>query len=522
MDKISTKLDRANSLLEAKPGTANADAERLAQLGLEDRLERSFSLPALIALCLCLMGTWEACGAVIAQALTNGGAPCLWYNFLITFLCSIAIGASLGEIASIYPTSGGQYHWVTALAPDSINRGTAWITGWISIGGQIVLTASAAFLASVMVQGLILLGNETYEGERWHTMLIYWALLIYAALMNTVAIKALPTANIVSGAIHIAGFVAIFGVLAAMANKNASSYVFTEIYNASGWENDGVSWLVGLISSVYPFLGYDAACHLAEELPDASRNVPLAMIGSIIANGLMGLAYCTMLLYSSRPLESLLATPTGLPFLQIYLDATNSTAGTTIMALVHVLTAIAAAFAGITSTSRTLWAFARDDATPFHKWLSQVGTKSKIPSNAIMVVVGLEMLLGLIYLGNSTAFNAILSMAIIGMYLSYLLPIVLMLCYGRQKLQPSEYGPFKLGYWLGTLLNIVSILWGTLAIIFSTFPSILPATQENMNYSIVVMSGWAVFGAIYYVIYGRKKFQMPVVEASVVFGLGGE
>ncbi|KAI8299131.1 Choline transport protein [Colletotrichum sp. SAR11_59] len=75
-----------------------------------------------------------------------------------------------------------------------------------------------------------------------------------------------------------------------MSEKNSASFVFTEVYNETGWSSDGVAWLVGLISTVYPFLGYDAACHLAEELPDAARNMPLAMIGSIVLNGLMGLA----------------------------------------------------------------------------------------------------------------------------------------------------------------------------------------------------------------------------------------
>lgn len=71
------------------------------------------------------------------------------------------------------------------------------------------------------------------------------------------------------------GFVAILVVLSVMSEKNSASFVFTEVYNETGWSSDGVAWLVGLISTVYPFFGYDAACHLAEELPDAARTCPL-------------------------------------------------------------------------------------------------------------------------------------------------------------------------------------------------------------------------------------------------------
>lgn len=58
----------------------NPDAERLEQLGIQDGLRRNYSLPSLVGLCLCLMGTWEASPAVLTQALLSGGAPCLFYN----------------------------------------------------------------------------------------------------------------------------------------------------------------------------------------------------------------------------------------------------------------------------------------------------------------------------------------------------------------------------------------------------------------------------------------------------------
>lgn len=72
---------------------------------------------------------------------------------------------------------------------------------------------------------------------------------------------------------------------------------------------------------------------MAEEIPNATRNVPIAMVGSVVANGLMGLVYVVVLLFSTGSLETLLATPTGFPFMQIYLDATKSRAGATVISL---------------------------------------------------------------------------------------------------------------------------------------------------------------------------------------------
>ncbi|KAH6639040.1 amino acid permease [Boeremia exigua] len=488
------------------------DDDRLAQLGHVQELERNYSIWSLGSLCLCLMATWEALSTVIATALTTGGAPCLFFNLLISVICTIAIACSLGEIASIYPTAGGQYHWVAALSPPSSRAAASWLTGWINVGGQIVLTASAAFAAGLQLQALIILNNETYIPARWQGLLFYWAILIYAAAINIWGSKMLPTANLISGVLHIAGFLAILVTLGVMAPKNSASFVFTEVTNSSGWSNDGVSWLVGLLSSVYPLLGYDAACHLAEEMPHASRNVPIAMIGSVTVNGLLGLGYCTMLLFSTGPLDTLLATPTGFPFIQIFLDATRSAAGATIMSLVITLIAVAATVGGITSTSRTLWAFARDKATPYDRYLAHVNPTSHIPVRAVALVTILQMLLGFIYLGNSTAFNAILSMAVLGMYTSYLIPIVYFMVYGRPRLAAAEFGFFKMPKGLGLALNCVACAWLVLAIVFSTFPSFMPVEAQTMNYSTVVMGGWMVLGAGYYAVRGRRKFEVPVVE----------
>lgn len=260
---------------------------------------------------------------------------------------------------------------------------------------------------------------------------------------------------------------------------------------------------------------------MAEEIPNASRNVPIAMVGSSVVNGLIGLAYCIILLYSTGPVDDLFTTPTGFPFMQIFYYATSSNAGATILSLTITLTAVAATVAGVASTSRTVWAFARDAATPFSRHLSAVDPNNEVPTAAVAAVTLLQMLLGFIYLGNSTAFNAILAMAIIGMYLSYVLPICYMLVHGRPSLlSAADYGPFRLGRGFGVLCNVVSVVWLVVSIVFSTFPSAMPVTAATMNYSSVVMAGWMVFGAAYYFARGRKNFRVPDVRmTNVVVGV---
>ena len=256
---------------------------------------------------------------------------------------------------------------------------------------------------------------------------------------------------------------------------------------------------------------YDAAAHLAEEIPHAARNVPLAMVGSVLANGVLGFIYCLVILFGLGDLGSLLETTTGFPFMQLFLNATGSPAGATVMSLVPTLIAVAANTAGLTSTSRTFWAFARDNAIPASEFFAHVDTRLRIPVRMVVLVSFLQLLLGFVYLGSTTAFNAVISMAIIGMYLSYALPIAYMLFCGRGLGGPQP-GPFKMGHVMGMLTNSVALIWLIAAMFFSTWPNFYPVTAQNMNYSIVVLAGWVAIGAVYYVVHGRHVYEGPAVE----------
>ncbi|KXT01296.1 hypothetical protein AC578_2709 [Pseudocercospora eumusae] len=478
--------------------------------GETEELRQGFNVWSLGALLVCLMAIWEALATVVASALTNGGPPCLFFNYLISFAGTLALAASMAEIASIYPSAGGQYHWVAAFAPPSIRPLSSWITGWINIGGQLCLTASAALSGGLLFQALLALNNPSYVPQRWHGVMFYWLVLAYALVINVYGSRILAQSNIGAGVLHVIGFVIIVIILGVMTkDKHTASYVFTEFSNTSGWQSDGVSWLVGLLSTIYPFLGYDAAAHMSEELPQPSKYVPVAMIGSIIVNGLMGLVFTIVLLYCLGDLDVLLESATGFPFVQLYYNVTQSHGAATILTLFHAFIAIAANSAGLTSTSRTAWAFARDRAFPFSSYYSHLHVKNSLPIRMCILLTVLQFLLGLIYIGNTTAFNAVISMSVVGMYLSYVLPIAFMLSYGRKD--PSKHRPkcFSMGRW-GSIVNVIALIWGAVAMLFSMFPSYQPVNAQNMNYASLVLGGWIIGGGMYYLIYQRKVYQGPV------------
>lgn len=234
------------------------------------------------------------------------------------------------------------------------------------------------------------------------------------------------------------------------------------------------------------------------------------MIGSIAVNGLLGFIYCIVLLFCLGDLDSLLESTTGFPFMQLFLNSTRSRAGATVLALIISLIAVGGAFAGLISTSRTAWAFARDGATPFSNYFAHLHSERQVPVRMCVLLTVVQGLIGLIYVGNTTAFNAILSMSILGMYASYVVPIAFMLIYGRAPSphRTLRFGPFRLGKW-GVAVNVIALAWGVLAMLFSMFPSYQPVTPQNMNYSSAVMAGWISVGAAYFYVFQRRSYEGP-------------
>ena len=117
------------------------------------------------------------------------------------------------------------------------------------------MTASAAFAGGLQLRGVISLNNDSYVPTQWQGLLFYWAVLLYALVANVLGTSALSKMNLAAGVLHIVGFVALTAVIGAMSDKHSASYVFVEVENSTGWASNGLAWLIGMLSTVYPFLG---------------------------------------------------------------------------------------------------------------------------------------------------------------------------------------------------------------------------------------------------------------------------
>ncbi|KAG6848491.1 hypothetical protein H0H93_016559 [Arthromyces matolae] len=170
------------------------------------------------------------------------------------------------------------------------------------------------------------------------------------------------------------------------------------------------------------------------------------------------------------------------------------------------------------AASRATWSFARDKAIPFHQIFARISgdasDPSAVPYNAHLLSTIIQLLLGLIYLGSSAAFNAFVGVAVICLGTSYVMPIAILLLNGNGR-KEMEGAAFSLGRW-GFAINIIALVWVSFEIVLFSMPAVIPVNQVTMNYAIVVFVGFAFFSAVWYFINGRYHYAGPPIPSDIV------
>ncbi len=110
----------------------------------------------------------------------------------------------------------------------------------------------------------------------------------------------------------------------------------------------------------------------AEEIRDSSRILPLAMVWTLVINGVTGFVMVITFAFCVGNAAEILKTSTGFPFIQVFYNATGSKSGTTAMTCVIMVMSLCSTISNVATTSRQMYAFARDQALPFSGFLCRV------------------------------------------------------------------------------------------------------------------------------------------------------
>lgn len=229
--------------------------------------------------------------------------------------------------------------------------------------------------------------------------------------------------------------------------------------------------------------------------------------------------YLIALFYSIQDIDAVLnSTFTIFPTAEIYRQATGSNAGAVGLIAVLFLATFPTLIGTLTTGGRMWWSLARDKATPFPEFFAKVHPKLNSPVHATVAVSSMVTCLGLIYLGSSTAFQALISSYIVLSTLSYLGAILPHVLTGRKHIVP---GPFYMGRKAGMVVNVVSLVYIVVTVVFFCFPFVMPVTVHNMNYTSVITVGLMGLVALWWSYRARHEYTGPTYRVEVARRLAG-
>ncbi|KAI0023721.1 amino acid transporter-like protein [Xylariomycetidae sp. FL0641] len=480
-----------------------ADDANLERLGKRPVLRRSFGFLTILGFSCTVLTTWEATLFVFTAGLQNGGPSGIVYGYILVWAGMLATFTTLGEMCSMAPTSGGQYHFVAILAPPALQRPLSYVTGWLTLTGWQALLASGMFLTGNLLQSIIILTHPEYAETRqtWHAILMAYAILILIYGINTSFNSLFAKFEGFAFIIHILGFFGIMLPLVFLSEKATNEQVFETFTNMGGWPSQGLAFCIGVMGTVFSFLGGDGAIHMAEETRNVSLTLPRSLLTTLMVNGTLGFAMLITLLYCMGDLDAAVAEDPNFPFLAILRRATNSPAAATAMSSILVVMNFAGSTGCVSSTSRIYFALSRDRAIPGWRIFKKTSPRTSIPRWAVLVTVVLAALL--------IACSLLLWQRLSGGI-------------DEPDLSKNEitntmgtrltWGPWRVRGKMGAAINALSCAYLFFIFFFSFWPVQRVVTPATMNWGVLVMGVVSIFSIVYYYTWARGVFKGPLVE----------
>ncbi|MCJ1229273.1 hypothetical protein MMC12_005938 [Toensbergia leucococca] len=398
----------------------DTDALKLAEMGYTQDMKRNFSVLSVLGVGFSLTNSWFAISAALITGINSGGPVLIIYGILLIALISTCVGISLSELASAMPNAGGQYFWANELAPKKYANFASYLTGWFAWAGSVFTSASVALAVGSAGVGCWQLAHpDLYDFllssslsancssviHAWHVFVAYQVINTFAFVFNCYG-KLLPAiANTALYCSLISFFVILVVVPAKAPTHQDARFVFANFVNNTGWTQNGIAFIVGLINTNWAFACLDCATHMAEEVQRPEKMIPIAIMGTVAIGLVTSWFYSISMFFSVNNLDALFDTPTEVPILELFDQALSSKAGAIALESLIMATGIGCQIASHTWQSRLCWSFARDRGLPFAPYLSKIHPTLDVPLHAHFVSCVIVAILGCLYLGSYTAFN---------------------------------------------------------------------------------------------------------------------
>ncbi|EED20268.1 amino acid permease, putative [Talaromyces stipitatus ATCC 10500] len=501
------KLAPVSESLIAKDTNGTGQAEGLEKLGYVQELTRNRSLFTLLFQTLAIAAIPYGEGGPLMSAIYGGGPLSIFVGWIVVCILDECVALSLAELASRWPTSAGPYYWSFQIVPQRAKTVLSFINGWVWLIGNWTITLSVNFGFASLLSGTVSMYHPDWSANDWQLLLIFYAICLASFVICTFGNRFLPMIDTICAAwtaISILIIMIALSVKADLGRHDASYSLGHYDTSLSGW--GGFTFFIGLLPAAYCFSAVGMISSMAEECSNAVVKVPQAISLCVPVGGIAGLFFIIPICVTLPPLEDIILAPAGQALPYIFQAVMGSPGGG--LGLIFLVLAITL-FCSISITvaaSRTTYAFARDEALPMSKLWAQVHSGLGVPVWSLALVTVVQMLLGLINLGSSSAFTAFVSVGVVALAISYAIPIGASVFHKRQEVNKAK---FNCGPVLGLVVNIIALLWIAFELVLFCMPTVLPVTAVSMNYAAVVFVGFMAIAAVWYGIYARKTYKGP-------------
>ncbi|KAK8137290.1 GABA-specific permease [Apiospora sp. TS-2023a] len=472
--------------------SSDADAGVLATMGYQQELKRKYRTVEIFGIAFSIMGLMPSIATTLNFSLLAGPAGMVW-SWFVASGCIFVVGLAMTDLGSAYPTSGALYWWTHHFSSAKTRNYLCFLVGYSNSLGLIGGLCSIDYGFAAMFCAWIAMASD----GRWQPSnnFVY---VVFLICVLTHGILASTSSKFMGRLLYFMIFInmaLVFATIVALlvgrtGHRNDARVIFTKVNNLTTWPI-GWAFMLAWLSPIWSIGSFDSCVYMAEEASNAARAVPMGILSSI------GMCY----------LESILNSRFGQPMAQIYYDALGKNGALAFTAFIFIVQY----FMGLSfcvAASRQLWAFSRDGALPFSRFIRPVSRRfSHVPVRAIWVCVIVAAVFGLLCLIAPAAASALFSLCIVGDNLAWCVPILARVIWGRSRFKP---GPFYTGRRFSVPIAWAAAAFLLFGIVLAMFPVGGPRpAPDSMNYCVVV--NVAVWGgaSLYYFLDARKWFTGP-------------
>jgi amino acid transporter len=437
----------------SKPPTTDQsdDIRTLHKFGYAQELSRVLSGFSNFAISFAIIGILLGGVTSFHVGYCSVGAASVGVGWPLVCLFSLCVAATMGQIASAFPTAGGLYHWAAILG----GRGWGWVTAWFNLAGLATLLAAVNVGTFQFALGVF---DPEIKPDEFTQLIVVVLITASQAAFNHLGIRVTRVLTDFCGYwTMLIAIVLTVALLIATPNLDISRlWTFSNFSGLpaedSVWpRTESVLWLfaLGFLLPAFTITGFDASAHAAEETVGASRHVPRGIVQSVVIASVFGWIMLCAVVLAMRDPEAV-AEKGDKAFIFTLTDVLPGWLALGLGGGI-VIAQYLCGLATITSGSRMAFALARDGGLPLSHWVRHVSPRFRTPPVAIWGVA----IAGVLFTVYAPMYSAIAAACVIFLYISYVMPTAIgLVAHGRWW---KEMGPWQLGRWFRPLA-VVSVI----------------------------------------------------------------